>query len=176
LHSGEQQIAFHMEEKRLGLMIVGSRTSSGGCGSLIVDPLQRIDRRRSPAEVRRQSEILTELDKWGEIDWQKGQINIRRGWSKGKETAGKNEGGMTQIATHPALSPALLAWRRESRYSHDSDWVFASNKAKGEAPRTAGVTGRDYLRPAAAKAGVIPADYRGRFGWHNLRHWVGGGF
>jgi integrase len=108
--------------------------------------------------------------KWGDIDWKEGQINIRRGWSKGKETAGKNQGSMTQVAMHPALSQALLAWRRESRYCHDSDWVFASNKTKGKTPRTAGVARQDYLRPAAVKAGVIPADYRGRFGWHNLRH------
>lgn len=27
---------------------------------------------------------------------------------------------------------------------------------------------QDYLRPAAMKAGVIDADYRGRFGWHSL--------
>ena len=108
--------------------------------------------------------------KWGDIDWKKGQINIRRGWSKGQETAGKNEGSMTQVALHPALSQALKAWRRESLYHRDSDWVFASNKTKGKTPRSAGVAGQDYLRPAAVKAGVIPAGYRGRFGWHNLRH------
>lgn len=33
-----------------------------------------------------------------------------------------------------------------------------------------GFQGQDYLRPAAVKAAVIPAGYRGRFGWHNLRH------
>lgn len=108
--------------------------------------------------------------KWLDIDWQKGQINIRRGWSKGKETAGKNEGSMTQVAMHPALSQALKAWRREPLYHRDSDWVFASNKTKGKIPRSAGVVGQDYLRPAAVKAGAIPAGYRGRFGWHNLRH------
>ncbi|MDE3187182.1 MAG: site-specific integrase [Acidobacteriota bacterium] len=31
-------------------------------------------------------------------------------------------------------------------------------------------SGQDYLRPAAIKAGVIPAGYRGRFSWQNLRH------
>lgn len=41
---------------------------------------------------------------------------------------------------------------------------------KGRAPRSAGVAGKDYLRPSAVKAGAIAADYRGRFGWHNLRH------
>jgi integrase len=108
--------------------------------------------------------------KWSDIDWQKGQINIRRGWSKGKETAGKTEGSMTQVAMHPVLSEALQAWRSQSRYVRESDWVFASDRTKGQTPRSAGVAGQDYLRPAAVKAGVIPEGYRGRFGWHNLRH------
>ncbi len=108
--------------------------------------------------------------KWQDIDWQNGQINVRRGWSKGKETAGKNEGSMTQVPMHPSLAQALSEWRRGSLYHRELDWVFASTKAKGKKPRTAGVAGQDYLRPAAVKAGVIPAGYRGRFGWHNLRH------
>ena len=77
---------------------------------------------------------------------------------------------MTQVAMHPALAQALKAWRQESRYSHDEDWVFASDRSKGKTPRSAGVAGQDYLRPAAVKAGVIPPGYKGRFGWHNLRH------
>jgi integrase len=108
--------------------------------------------------------------KWQDIDWQNGQINIRRGWSKGKETAGKNQRSMTQVVMHPALAQALQEWRRDSLYTQKTDWVFASTKSKGRTPRTAGVAGQDYLRPAAVKAGVIPLGYKGRFGWHNLRH------
>ena len=108
--------------------------------------------------------------KWLDVDWKSGQINIRRCWSKGKETPGKNEGSMTQVVMHPALAQALQVWRRESLYHRDSDWVFASARSKGKTPRSAGVAGQDYLRPAAVKAGVIPTGYRGRFGWHNLRH------
>lgn len=107
---------------------------------------------------------------WGDIDWANGQIHIRRGWSKGKETPGKNKGSMTQVVMHPALAQALQAWRRESPYHRDSDWVFASARAKGKTPRSAGVAAQDYLRPAAVKAGVIPKEYKGRFGFHNLRH------
>jgi integrase len=108
--------------------------------------------------------------KWEDVDWAKGQINIRRGWSKGKETPGKNDGSMTQVVMHPALAEALQAWRSESLYHRDSDWVFASAKSKGKTPRSAGAAGQDYLRPAAVKAAVIPKGYKGRFGWHNLRH------
>ena len=108
--------------------------------------------------------------KWDHVDWLKGQINIRRGWSKGRETSGKNEGSMTEEVMHPALAQALQAWRRESCYSSDDNWVFASRKAKGKIPRSASIAAQDYLRPAAVKAGVIPEGYKGRFGWHNLRH------
>lgn len=47
--------------------------------------------------------------KWINIDWSKNQINIRRGWSKGKETAGKNRISMTQVAMHPALAEATCS-------------------------------------------------------------------
>ena len=77
---------------------------------------------------------------------------------------------MTQVVMHPVLAQALQEWRRESRYASESHWVFASARSKGKTPRSAGVAGQDYLRPAAVKAGVIPAGYKGRFGWHNLRH------
>ena len=108
--------------------------------------------------------------KWLDIDWLGGQIHINRGWSKGKETPGKNEGSMTEVCMHPALAQALQVWRRESCYTMDDDWVFASRKSQGKIPRSASVAAQDYLRPAAITAGVIPEGYKGRFGWHNLRH------
>ncbi len=111
--------------------------------------------------------------KWQDLDWRNNQINIRRGWSKGKETSGKTPGSLTQVAMHPLLAKELQLWRHESLYHRETDWVFASTKVKGKNPRSAGVAGQDYLRPAAVKAGVIPADFRGRFGWHNLRHSLG---
>jgi hypothetical protein len=48
---------------------------------------------------------------------------------------------MTQVVMHPALAQALQAWRRESLYHRDSDWVFASARTKGKTPRSAGVAG-----------------------------------
>lgn len=77
---------------------------------------------------------------------------------------------MTQVPMHSVLARALKAWRRDTPYHRDTDWVFASFKAKGRIPRSASILGQDYLRPAAVKAGVIPEGYEGRFGWHNLRH------
>ena len=75
--------------------------------------------------------------KWGDLDWTNGQILIRRGWSKGKETPGKNKGSMTQVVMHPALAEALQMWRQESPYAVNGDWVFASTRKKGKTPRSA---------------------------------------
>ncbi len=45
--------------------------------------------------------------KWEGLDWKKSRIHLRRGWSKGKPTAGKNKVSMTQVAMHPVLGEAL---------------------------------------------------------------------
>src|ERR1700730_3220622 len=60
------------------------------------------------------------------------------------------------------------------------DWVFASHKTHGKTPRFGGMLVRDYLYPAAERAGIIfrqqddsYVDSTGRvvtrFGFHNLR-------
>jgi len=58
----------------------------------------------------------------------------------------------------------------QTPYQQPSDWVFPSFKLKGKQPRVANMLVSDYLRPAAVKAGVISADWEGRFGFHNFRH------
>jgi integrase len=107
---------------------------------------------------------------WRDIDYQDSQILVRRARSKGKETGGKTEGSMKPVAMHPVLAAYLNAWRNETPYSKDDDWIFASFREKGRVPRAASSCGKDYLRPAAVAAGVIAKDDRSRFGWHNLRH------
>jgi integrase len=108
--------------------------------------------------------------KWFDLDPASNQILVQRAWSKGRLTDGKTIGSMKPVAMHPALADYLNHWRRESIYSKDSDWVFASVREKGRIPRAASTCGKTYLRPAAIAAGVISADDNSRFGWHNLRH------
>src|SRR3984893_7429155 len=63
------------------------------------------------------------------------------------------------------------------------DWVFASHKTHGKTPRFGGMLVRDYLYPAAERAGIIfrqqddsYVDSTGRvvtrLGFHNLRQAV----
>jgi integrase len=108
--------------------------------------------------------------KWIDLNPANNQILVQRAWSKGRLTDGKTVGSMKPVAMHPALFDYLNDWRKESVYSKDSDWVFASVREKGRIPRSASTCGKKYLRPAAVKVGVISEDDNSRFGWHNLRH------
>jgi integrase len=108
--------------------------------------------------------------KWEDADWAKDQIHVRRGWSKGELTRGKTPNSLAPVAMHPALAQYLLAWRKQSLYSKDNDWIFPSYRLKGKVPRAASTCAKQYLRPAAIQAGVIAEGEAVRFGWHNLRH------
>jgi integrase len=108
--------------------------------------------------------------KWSDLTPQSNQIIVRRAWSKGRLTDGKTVGSMKPVPMHPALANYLNDWRGDSVYSKDDDWVFASARKDGRIPRAASTCGKAYLRPAAIAAGVISADDKCRFGWHNLRH------
>lgn len=108
---------------------------------------------------------------WHDIDQAGNRILIRRAWSKGRVTDGKNEHSMSSVALHPVLDDYLKEWRSQTAYSKDSNWVFASDRCSGRIPRCASIAARDYLRPAAVEAGVLSrGDTSTRFGWHSLRH------
>jgi integrase len=108
--------------------------------------------------------------KWWDVDWENGEIWIQRGWSKGRETEGKNHAAKSPVAMHPVLAEILRQWREVTLYPAQKDWIFPSLRLKGEKPRSASTAAKDYLRPAAVFAGVIEEGSSKRFGWHNLRH------
>ena len=111
--------------------------------------------------------------KWSDLDFERNQINLRRGFSKGKVTRGKTKLAMTCVAMHPALAVFLNELRAESAYAADDDWIFASDTLHGKKPLDASMAGKSYLRPAAIAAGVIGEDEDVRWGWVNLRHSLG---
>jgi integrase len=53
------------------------------------------------------------------------------------------------------IAAYLLAWRKETMYGKDTDWIFASSRTKGKTPRVGNMLVRSYLYPAAVKAGVL---------------------
>ena len=63
----------------------------------------------------------------------------------------------------------LREWHKQTPYGRPTDFVFPSLQKKGRVPMCSSVFCRDYLRPAAKKAGVVIPDGH-RWGLHNLRH------
>ena len=107
-------------------------------------------------------------------------IHVRRTWTCGQVGLPKTKASKGPVPLHPLLAEFLLSWKQKTPYSQPSDWVFASLRLNGKKPRVANMLVEDYLRPAAAKAGILSShrddcgrlmeDDSRRFGFHNLRH------
>jgi integrase len=106
---------------------------------------------------------------WADVDWKKLKINIRRDWVDGELGRPKSRASKAPVEMHETLAALLQAWRQETPYSKDSDFLFPSFKLHGKQPRLGSMIVQDYIRPAAVVAGVIPESCP-RFGFHNLRH------
>jgi integrase len=76
----------------------------------------------------------------------------------------KTEASKKQIPLDEELVAELLAWRRETPYAGDGDYVFASTKMKGKQPYWMSRIMQHHIKPVAANLG-IPLK-----GWHTLRH------
>jgi len=118
--------------------------------------------------------------RWSAISWLEKKIYIRQRWRRGNIGKPKTPASDSYVALTPMLASFLEAWRKETPYAKESDWVFASQKTHGKTPRFGGMLVRDYLYPAAEKAGIIFRQRNGsyvdsigrlvtRFGFHNLR-------
>jgi integrase len=106
---------------------------------------------------------------WSDLDWKKFKINIRHDWVDGELRPPKSRASKVPVEMHETLAALLQAWRQQTPYSKDSDFLFPSDKLHGKQPRLGSMIVQDYIRPAAVAAGVIPEDCP-RFGFHNLRH------
>jgi integrase len=119
------------------------------------------------ATALRASEILAL--RWSDLLWNEGRIRISKRWANGGDGETKTEASDGYVPLHPVLAAHLHAWREQSPYAKDGDFVFPSLKARGRVPLSASIFVADHLRPAAKKTGVHIEDGQ-RFGLHNLRH------
>ena len=117
---------------------------------------------------------------WQDVSFADAMIHVRRTWTCGQVGLPKTKTSKGPVPLHPLLAEFMIRWKKKTKYSKPVDWVFPSLRLKGEQPRVANMLVEDYLRPAAAKAGILSShrDEQGRlieddprrFGFHNLRH------
>jgi integrase len=120
--------------------------------------------------------------RWKDILFDRGLIAIRQTFVHLKlQDGAKTKLSRSRVEAPQLLLDVLTAWRKQTLYSSDSDFVFPSVKLKGKQPRSASQLVEDYLRPAAIRAGVIreengvtydcDGEIVKRFGFHVLgRH------
>lgn len=103
--------------------------------------------------------------KWSDFDWEAGTVMIQRTIVGGKVyLTVKTDASEAPLPLDPDLVALLLRWRAISQFKKDSDWVWASPFSAGEMPLYFNAIQRDYIIPAAIKAGL------GKIGWHCFRH------
>ncbi len=106
---------------------------------------------------------------WQDVNFNGSLIHVRRTWTCGKVGLPKSKSSQAPVPMHSLLAEFMRAWQMRTPYRQPEDWVFPGFRLGGSKPRAANMLVEDYLRPAAIKAGVIPAGDPCRFGFHNLR-------
>jgi len=102
--------------------------------------------------------------KWEDIDFNEGVLTPKRSIVQQRVGDVKTEASKKPIPLDQDLIAELLAWRKETPYAGDGDFVFASAKKRGQQPYWMSKIMQIYIKPVAEKIG-IPLK-----GWHTLRH------
>ena len=108
------------------------------------------------------SEILAL--RWLDIDWKNSCIRVVRAYVYGKFGPPKSKASKKPVPLHPLLAALLQAWRKETLYAAEEDFIFPSYRLKGKKPPRANMLVAKHLQPAARKAGIT-----GQVGFHTLR-------
>ena len=66
------------------------------------------------------------------------------------------------------MAEDLLRWRRQSTYTSDDDYVFASETMRGKQPSWPDNLMKRHIRPVAKAIGINK-----NIGWHTFRHSFG---
>jgi len=111
----------------------------------------------------RRSELLAL--KWGDLDFQKMQMNVSRGIVRGVVGDVKTEASRKALPMAPVLADVLRDWKDRSDYSGTEDWVFASPRMHGKQPLWPDMLLKNHIRPAVVRAGI-----QKQVGFHTFRH------
>jgi integrase len=103
--------------------------------------------------------------KWGDIDFDRAILHVRRSYVDGVEGPPKTESSRRPLPIPSQALEALKAWQEKADYTASSDWVFASEFHFGKQPLWPGTLWRRNVVPAIQRAGII----KPKLGWHTLR-------
>jgi integrase len=103
--------------------------------------------------------------RWGDIDFETLIARVTRSIYRNVIGKPKTAASKKPVPLHPIVAAELKLWRAESTYRADSDFLFPSDRKKGELPLRPDMILKRYIRPVLAEMGVDK-----RIGWHSFRH------
>ncbi len=63
---------------------------------------------------------------WRDVDWENKRIQIEKRWIRCNVDGPKTRASKAPVVMSDVLAAYLMAWRRETKYAKEEDWVFAS--------------------------------------------------
>jgi len=103
--------------------------------------------------------------KWADIDFVSGLADVLRSVVDGEVGDCKSEVSKQLVPLDLMTLDELRAWKAETLYAADTDWVFASERLLGKMPIWSNSSLQKVLQPAARKARIAKV-----IGWHTFRH------
>lgn len=103
---------------------------------------------------------------WSDIDLELMLVNVRRSRVRNRFGDTKTEASRKTVPLHPSVAKTLAAWREESPYPADTDFVFPSLRLHGKKPVTPDMILKKVIRPALERADITEKV----IGWHSFRH------
>ena len=102
---------------------------------------------------------------WADIDWDTATLSVQRGVVHCHVGNPKTLARRKSIPLAHNLLTIVSAFREQSAYRADSDWVFASPYKHGAEPYWPDSALTDFVKPAVKRAGITKT-----VGWHTFRH------
>jgi integrase len=107
--------------------------------------------------------------RWRHILWNENKISIEQVFRRGEILNRiKTKASKAPVPMCEALAKTLSAFRQETEYGRDEDFVFASPTLDGIRPLWGQTMNAHFVKPAAVALGL--ASESERFGWHRFRH------
>ena len=101
--------------------------------------------------------------RWSDVDWLNSKLTVERGIVRQVVGGVKTEYSGRGMTIDPAMLAVLKAWRQETEFAGEGDWVFASPLKLGRLPWSYPWVWRVFSK-AARDAGI------GSLGTHTMRH------
>jgi integrase len=104
--------------------------------------------------------------RWSDVDLLNMQVAITRSIVRNRIGNVKTPASRKPVPMHPIICNVLEEWRKQTLFSRDADFIFASIRLNGTKPLTPDMVLKKIVRPALEAAGITGKV----IGWHSFRH------